>query len=120
MIDILGRAKILLKATKELLEKQENSFYVMNLLEETVFYDGVDCDGSCLKDDIGYWFDELEDTPTVKAIPLDKVKEAREEIEEYKKRQLTLAIGVEDLEQGKQVALDYVISILDKLIESEE
>ncbi len=54
------------------------------------------------------------------SIPLDKVKEAREEIEEYKKRQLTLAIGVEDLEQGKQVALDYVITILDKLIESEE
>jgi hypothetical protein len=53
------------------------------------------------------------------SIPLDKVKEAREEIEGYKKRQLALAIGVKDLEQGKQVALDYVITILDKLIESE-
>jgi hypothetical protein len=50
---------------------------------------------------------------------LHRIKEAREEIEEYKKRQLTLAIGVEDLEQGKQVALDYVTTILDKLIESE-
>lgn len=61
MMDLLERAKILLKATKDLLEKQDNSYYVLNLLEETVFYDGVESDGSCLKDDIDYWFDELEE-----------------------------------------------------------
>ena len=61
MMGLLKRAKTLLKATKELLEKQENSSYVLNLLEETIFYDEVECDGFCLKEDIGYWFDELEE-----------------------------------------------------------
>ena len=36
------------------------------------------------------------------------------EIEEYKSRQLTLAIGVEDLEKGKQIAIEYVLAIIDK------
>ena len=58
---LLKRAKTLLKATKELLEKQENSSYVINVLEQTIVYDGTECDGVCLKDDIGYWFDELEE-----------------------------------------------------------
>lgn len=35
------------------------------------------------------------------------------EIEEYKSRQLTLAIGVDDLEKGKQIALEYVLAIID-------
>ena len=59
-MDVLERAKILLTATKDLLEKQENSGYILNLLRETVFYDGAECDGSCLKDDIDYWFEELD------------------------------------------------------------
>lgn len=42
----------LLKACVALLEKQDNSPYVLNLLEETVFYDDVDCDGYCLLEDI--------------------------------------------------------------------
>ena len=46
------RAIELLKACKDLLEKQVNSFYVLNVLEETVFYDGTDCDGFCLLEDI--------------------------------------------------------------------
>ena len=61
MMDLLERAKILLKATKDLLEKQEGNYYVLNLLEETVFYYGAECDGSCLKNDIDDWFDELEE-----------------------------------------------------------
>lgn len=39
--------------------------YVLDLLEETVFYDEAECDGYCLKEDIGYWFDELEEQETV-------------------------------------------------------
>ena len=57
------RAIELLKACKDLLEKQENSSYVLNVLEETVFYDGTDCDGSCLLEDIRSYLgyeDELE------------------------------------------------------------
>lgn len=82
-MDLLERAKILLKATKELLEKQEDSCYVLNLLAETVFYDGVDCDGTCLKDDIGYWFDELEDVENVsqKWIPVsERLPQLKEQV----------------------------------------
>jgi len=42
----------LLKACRDLLKKQEESHYVLDLLSETVFYDEADCDGSCLLDDI--------------------------------------------------------------------
>lgn len=49
---------------------------------------------------------------------LDKI---RAEIEEYKSRQLTLAISVDDLEKGKQIALEYVLAVLNKYkAESEE
>lgn len=67
MINLLKRAKTLLKATKELLEKQENSSYVLNMLEQTVCYDETECDGFCLKEDIGYWFDELEEQGKIKS-----------------------------------------------------
>ena len=60
-MDTLERAKILLIAAKDLLEKQENSGYVLNLLRETIFYDEAECDGSCLKNDIEYWLEESEE-----------------------------------------------------------
>lgn len=55
------RAEVLLKVVYILLNKQAESHYVLNLLEETVFYDDAICDGSCLKDDIEYWFDEFSE-----------------------------------------------------------
>jgi hypothetical protein len=55
-----NRAIVLLKACYELLNKQKNSFYVLNLLTETVFYDDADCDGYCLSDDIEDYLMELE------------------------------------------------------------
>lgn len=61
LLDALSRAKTLLKAAGELLKKQEDSNYVLNLLAETVYYDEAECDGSCLLDDIRYWFDEFTD-----------------------------------------------------------
>lgn len=45
---------------------------------------------------------------------LDVLDKIRAEIEEYTSRQLTLAIGIDDLEKGKQIALEYVLAILDK------
>lgn len=48
----LERAKVLLKACYDLLQKQEENHYVLNLLETTVHYDETDCDGYCLKNDI--------------------------------------------------------------------
>jgi len=59
LLDALSRAKTLLKAAGTLLKKQEDSIYVLNLLTETVYYDEAECDGLCLLDDIGYWFDEF-------------------------------------------------------------
>ena len=57
--DALGRARTLLKAAGALLKKQEDSYYVLNLLAETIYYDEAECDGACLLDDIRYWFDEF-------------------------------------------------------------
>ena len=48
----LKRADTLLKATYELLNKQHESYYVLNLLADTVYYDEAECDGNCLMDDI--------------------------------------------------------------------
>lgn len=59
LMNALDRARTLLKAAGTLLKKQENSNYVLNLLAETVYYDEAECDGSCLLDDIRYWFDEF-------------------------------------------------------------
>lgn len=61
LLDALNRAKTLLKAAGILLKKQEDSFYVLNLLGETIYYDGAECDGGSLLDDIRYWFDEFTD-----------------------------------------------------------
>lgn len=46
------RAKILLKAAYNLLHKQTESFYVLNLLTETTVWDGVESDGYCLMEEI--------------------------------------------------------------------
>lgn len=48
----LKYAKVLLKATYELLSKCDDSSYVLNVLEQTTVYDGVECDGYCLMEDI--------------------------------------------------------------------
>lgn len=54
---IIDRAETLLRATHELLNKQTETIYVLNMLTETVFYDGAECDGSCLMEDIEAWFE---------------------------------------------------------------
>lgn len=46
------RMQELLVATYEILKKCDEGPYVKNVLEETAFYDGVDCDGFCLMEDI--------------------------------------------------------------------
>ncbi len=55
----LHRAETLLEAAYKLLKKQEDAPYVIDLLKQTVDYDAAECSGSCLKDDIDYWFDEF-------------------------------------------------------------
>ena len=53
------RAETLLRATYNILKKCENSFYVLDVLEVTDVWDGVECDGSCLMEDIENWFYEF-------------------------------------------------------------
>lgn len=48
----LDRSKVLLKAAYDLLKKQDESYYVLNLLEETVEYDNCMFDGDWLAEDI--------------------------------------------------------------------
>ena len=60
--EALERAIILLKATYEILKQQEESPIVLNILEQTAVWDGVECDGYCLKDDIKDWFEIYFDT----------------------------------------------------------
>lgn len=54
----LKRADTLLKATYNLLNKQHLNYCVLNLLAETVYYDGAECDGNCLMEDIDAWMYE--------------------------------------------------------------
>jgi len=53
------RAIMLLEKAHELLERQEHSSSVLNLLEEKVHYDGIEGNGSWLMDDIGILLDEI-------------------------------------------------------------
>jgi hypothetical protein len=53
------RAITLLKATYDILTKQNESPYVLNVLEQTSIWDGVECDGYCLMEDIETYLDEL-------------------------------------------------------------
>ena len=47
-----NRDRILLRAAYDILKKCNQGPYVKNVLEETAFYDDVDCDGYCLAQDI--------------------------------------------------------------------
>ena len=64
----------------------------------------------------GYFSDNFKILEAVaNGTPLDDVLEQiTAEIEEYKSRQLSLAIGVDDLEKGKQIVLEYVLGVIDK------
>lgn len=53
------RAVTLLKAVFDLLHKQIDSPYILNILDTLVFYDDVDCDGYCLMEDIKCYLDEI-------------------------------------------------------------
>lgn len=54
----LTREHILLRAAYQLLRKQDESSYVLNICEQSTVYDGADCDGCCLMEDIGDILDE--------------------------------------------------------------
>lgn len=52
----MDRKEYLLRQVLKLFKQQSESCYVLNIEEMTIIYDGAECDGSCLCDDI---MDEL-------------------------------------------------------------
>lgn len=48
----MNRKEVLLKACYDLLMKQIESGYVLNLLDEIIYYDDTEVDGNCLLEDI--------------------------------------------------------------------
>ena len=58
----ITRKEVLLRAAYDLLTKCDRSHYVLNANETPVFYDGVECDGSCLREDIAVELDIDGDT----------------------------------------------------------
>lgn len=46
------RAKVLLKATLDILKKCDEGPYVKNVMSTTAIWDGVECDGGCLMEEI--------------------------------------------------------------------
>lgn len=64
MLQKMERAVTLLQATYDILEEQAGQYYVNNIFEQTVFYDGVECDGNCLMEDIGHYLEDLEKSVT--------------------------------------------------------
>lgn len=55
----IERAIVLLEATKTILTKCEDSTYVLNVSMETAEYDGTECDGYCLNNDIKEFLEEI-------------------------------------------------------------
>lgn len=49
------RAKVLLTAVLEILTTCDQSGYVLDVMEQTAFYDGTDCDSICLMEDIKHY-----------------------------------------------------------------
>lgn len=52
------RKTVLLKACRDMLVKCRDSYYVLNPMEASVFYDGTHCDGYCLLEDIEFVLNE--------------------------------------------------------------
>ena len=48
----MDRKEYLLRQVLKMFKIQKNTPYVQNIEEMTIVYDGVECDGSCLCEDI--------------------------------------------------------------------
>jgi hypothetical protein len=55
------RATVLLRATLEILNKCDEGPYVKDVLGVTAEYDGAECDGYCLKEDIEHYLEFGDD-----------------------------------------------------------
>lgn len=59
-----ARCVVLLKAALEILNKADEGPFVHNVFELTAHYDGTECDGLCLKEDIEALLEELGELPS--------------------------------------------------------
>lgn len=59
----MDRKEYLLRQVLKMFKIQKNTPYVQNIEEMTIVYDGVECDGSCLCEDImmELGIDDLDD-----------------------------------------------------------
>jgi hypothetical protein len=57
----LERANVLLKAMCEICTTLDNSRFVLNFFEQSAHYDGTDCDGSCLWEDVKSFLEESKE-----------------------------------------------------------
>ena len=55
------RAYIMLKAARDILHECRDSVYVMDVFEATAKYDGTECDGSCVMEEIEEFIEDIED-----------------------------------------------------------
>lgn len=58
---VLKRVKTLFKAYSDMYDSQDETPYVIGVQEATAVWDDVECDGSCLKDDMQDLSDEIDD-----------------------------------------------------------
>lgn len=65
MQEWLDRAVELLYATKEILEKAKESPYTIDVLTTLATWDGTECDGYCLLDDITVLLEEIQSSDEV-------------------------------------------------------
>jgi len=54
------RAKILLKATHDILKKCDEAIFVQDVMSVTAIWDEAECDGNCLMEEIGELIKEME------------------------------------------------------------
>ena len=92
MIEIIekiedGRVKELLGASIELIKKTQNSHIILDIMSETSFYDGTDCDGYCLLEDLNDELPTLIKELKTKEEALEKIinEKATKVIEKSKK-----------------------------------
>lgn len=71
------RKEVLLRAAYDLLTKCKRSRYVLNANETLIFYDEVECDGYCLREDIAIELDIDSDTDPMPILTDDKIGEIR-------------------------------------------
>lgn len=64
-----NRKEVLLRATYDILKRSAQSHYVVSALELAAHYDGTNCDGYCLMDDI---MNELDLADDQMPIPLSE------------------------------------------------